>query len=293
MTTTPTTRPPAEWTIRDLLEWTERHFQQKGVESAKLEAQLLLAHALGCRRTDLYVRWQEVVAEDRRACFRDLIRRRLEGCPVHYLLGRREFFLLDLEVTPAVLIPRPETELLVTEALRLAKPLVQPRIVDVGTGSGCIALAIAHSHPTALVTATDISSEAVDVARRNAERLGLQSRVRFATGDLLDPLVGEVFDLIVSNPPYIAADEWDQLPLSVRGFEPRRALDGGADGYAVYDRLIAQAMNRLTEGGYLLLEIGYRQEEGVRRRLIDAGFHIGPTIRDDQRHPRVLIGRKE
>ncbi len=282
----------ANWTVRDLLEWTERHFQQKGLESPKLEAQLLLAHALGCRRTELYIRWDEVVDERRRANFRDLIRRRLDGCPVHYLLGRREFFLLDLEVTPEVLIPRPETELLVTEALRLLKTLERPRLVDVGTGSGCIALAIAHSHATVDVMATDVCPEAIEVARRNAQRLGLLPRIRFVVGDLLQPLVGESFDLIVSNPPYVAADEWDLLPVSVRQFEPRRALDGGPDGYAIYNQLIPQAAAALPVGGALILEIGYRQLEGIQERLRQVGLHLERVIRDDQRHPRVIVGRK-
>src|SRR5438034_1714936 len=144
MSTPSTTRPITEWTIRALMEWTERHFQQKGIESPRLQAQLLLAHALDCRKTELYTRWDEVVAEERRVRFRDLIRRRLEGCPVQYLLSYREFFLLTLEVTPAVLIPRPETELLVTEAINHLKAMPAARVLDVGTGSGCIAIAIAH-----------------------------------------------------------------------------------------------------------------------------------------------------
>lgn len=285
-------RHQTEWTIRALLEWTERHFQQKGVESPKLEAQLLLAHALECRRTELYVRWDEVVGEEKRSRFRDLIRRRLDGCPVHYLLGQREFFLMTLEVTPAVLIPRPETELLVTEALRVLKPLSDPHVVDVGTGSGCIALAIARSHATAQVTAIDISPEAIALARRNAQRLGLDSRIRFLVGDLLEPVRGEMFDLIVSNPPYIAAEEWDQLPSSIRDYEPRLALDGGPGGYAVYERLIPQAAALLSTQGKVLLEIGCRQEEGVRQRLEAAGLITGPALRDDQRHPRVMVGQR-
>jgi release factor glutamine methyltransferase len=293
MSTSPAAeRQQKEWTIRALLEWTERHFQQKGLESPKLEAQLLLAHALNCRRTELYVRWNEVVDEECRSRFRDLIRKRLEGCPVHYLLGRREFFLLTLEVTPDVLIPRPETELLVTEALRLLKPRAAPRVLDVGTGSGCIALAIAQNHPTAVVAAVDISPEAVLVAQRNAQRLRLDDRVRFLIGDLLEPVRGETFDLIASNPPYIAADEWSQIASSVRDFEPRIALDGGADGFAVYDRLIPQAAESLTETGILLLEIGYRQELGVQKRLEAAGMVCGPALRDDLRLPRVMVARK-
>src|SRR5262245_21557602 len=236
MTQPSASRPVTEWTIRALMEWTEKHFQQKGIESPRLEAQLLLAHALECRKTELYTRWDEGIAEDRRGRFRDLIRRRLEGCPVQYLLGYREFFLLQLEVTPAVLIPRPETELLVTEALNFLKSREAPRVLDVGTGSGCIAIAIAHRHMSAQITATDISAEALEIARRNAARHNLAERIRFVQGDLLEPLGNESFDVIVSNPPYVAGEEYAALAAHVRNFEPRLALDGGPDGFAVFDR---------------------------------------------------------
>jgi release factor glutamine methyltransferase len=274
------------------MEWTEQHFRQKKIESPRLEAQLLLAHALECRKTELYTRWDEVVDEDRRGRFRDLIKRRLEGCPVQYLLGYREFFLLKFEVTPAVLIPRPETELLVTEALNHLKPLSAPQVMDVGTGSGCIAIAIAHSHQTAKVTASDVSGEALEVAQRNAARHGVGEKIRFVQGDLLKPLNGEKFDLIVSNPPYVSQPEYEELAPHVRNFEPRLALDGGADGFSIYDRLIPESAHHLAAGGLLLLEIGQAQEEGIRRRVEAAGLRASPTIRDDQRHPRVIAARK-
>jgi release factor glutamine methyltransferase len=285
-------RAPSSWTIRSLMEWTEQHFRDKAIESPRLEAQLLLAHALECRKTDLYTRWDETVDEDRRGRFRDLIKRRLEGCPVQYLLGYREFFLLSLEVTPAVLIPRLETELLVTEALNHLKPLSAPKVLDIGTGSGCIAIAIAHRHATAKVTASDISSEALEVARRNAQRHGVAGKIDFVQGDLLAPLNGERFDLIVSNPPYVSHSEYEALALHVRNFEPRLALDGGVDGYSIYDRLIPDSTRHLAPGGKLLLEIGYAQEAGVRGRVEAAGLVADATIRDDQRHPRVIVARK-
>jgi release factor glutamine methyltransferase len=292
MSTPPASRPVTEWTIRALMEWTERHFQQKGIESPRLEAQLLLAHALECRKTELYTRWDEVIAEDKRGKFRDLIRRRLEGCPVQYLLGYREFFLLQLEVTPAVLIPRPETELLVTEALNHLKSRESPRVLDIGTGSGCIAIALARRHKSAQLIATDISAEALEVARRNAARHGVAERIRFVHGDLLEPLGDERFEMIVSNPPYVSGPEYTELAAHVREFEPRLALDGGPDGYAVYNRLIPAAAERLDFGGVLLLEIGSRQEDGVRQRLAAAGLQPGPAVRDSQLLPRVMAGRK-
>lgn len=292
MSTPSASRPVTEWTIRALMEWTERHFQQKGIESPRLEAQLLLAHALDCRKTELYTRWDEVIGEDKRSKFRDLIRRRLEGCPVQYLLGYREFFLLQLEVTPAVLIPRPESELLVTEALNHLKLREAPRVLDVGTGSGCIALAVAHRHKSARITGSDISAEAIEVARRNAAKHKLAERVQFVLSDLFASMDSEQFDVIVSNPPYVSAPEYAELGPQVRDFEPRLALDGGPDGYAIYDRLIPAAAERLASGGVLLLEIGFRQEDGVRQRFVAAGLQTGPAIRDDQRLPRVMIGRR-
>jgi release factor glutamine methyltransferase len=291
MSSVPASRPATEWTIRALMEWTEQHFKQKAIESPRLEAQLLLAHALGCKKTELYTRWDEVVDEARRGEFRRLIERRLAGCPVQYLLGYREFFLLTLEVTPAVLIPRPETELLVTEALNHLRPRTAPRVLDVGTGSGCIAIAIARNIPSAQVTASDVSSEALEVAQRNAARHDLNGRVRFIQGDLLAPLAGEQFDLIVSNPPYVSHPEFEKLAPQVRDFEPRLALDGGPDGFEVFNRLIPSARPHLAAGAALLLEIGPAQEDGVRRLLDEAGLAPGPTIRDDQRLPRVLSGR--
>src|SRR6516164_7358561 len=148
----------SDWTIRALMDWTEKHFQQKGLESPRLEAQLLLSHALACRRVELYTRWDEPVAEEPRGRFRELVRQRLDGCPSMYLTGRREFFALEFEVSPAVLIPRPETELLVSETLKRIKSVTNPRVLDIGTGSGCIAIALAYQHKSALVTATDVSA---------------------------------------------------------------------------------------------------------------------------------------
>src|SRR6516225_2307162 len=153
----------SDWTIRALMDWTEKHFQQKGLESPRLEAQLLLAHTLNCRRVELYTRWDEPVANEQRGQFRELIKRRLDGCPTMYLTGRREFYAVEFEVTPAVLIPRPETELLVSETLKRIKSIPNPRVLDIGTGSGCIAIALACQHKSALVTATDVSAEALDV----------------------------------------------------------------------------------------------------------------------------------
>jgi release factor glutamine methyltransferase len=284
---------PDPWSIRRLLTWTEGFLREKGIESPRLEAQLLLAHTLGCKKIDLYVRSEEEPTEAQRTAYKALIKRRVEGCPVAYLVGRREFFQLDFDVNPAVLIPRPETEFLVMEALRLLKGRDGARVLDLGTGTGCVVLSIAKKLPGAQVTAVDVSAAALAVARANAEQHGLAERVRFLEGDLFAPVAGETFDLIASNPPYIGTDELAGLAREVRDFEPRLALDGGPDGLAVYRRLIAAAPAHLEVGGYLLLEIGATQEQAVRE-LINRQecFDNLTTHFDGQKLPRVIAARK-
>jgi release factor glutamine methyltransferase len=240
------------------------------------------------------MRYGEVAAPEVRQTYRDLIRRRLEGCPVAYLVGCKEFYGLELAVSPAVLIPRPDTEHVVIEALALAKKLDTPRIIDVGTGSGAIAVALARHHPRAQITATDVSADALAVARGNAEKHGVAQRIRFLQGDLLAPVAGESFDLVVSNPPYIATEDLPKLPIGVRQYEPQLALDGGPGGFAVFDRLIDQARARLVSAGHLVVEIGAPQEQPARARLAALPeFALGPTVLDSCRHPRVLIARRD
>jgi release factor glutamine methyltransferase len=285
---------PEEWTIGSLLDWTAHYLARKGLEFPRLDAEVLLAHALGCQRIDLYgLRHGEAASEEIRRQFKELIRRRLEGCPVAYLVGRKEFFSLAFEVSPAVLIPRPDTELVVVECLSLAKPRSEPRIVDIGTGSGAIAVAVAKRHPGARVTAVDLSPAALAVAERNASRHDLAGRVRFLQGDLFDPIPpGERFDFVLSNPPYIATEDLDRLPVGVRDYEPRLALDGGPGGYRVFDRLIGQAREYLARGGYLIVEIGAPQEEPARQRILaQDGYELAETIHDHAGHPRVLRAR--
>jgi release factor glutamine methyltransferase len=291
-TTTP--KPQADWTVGGLLTWTAGFLAEKGVEFPRLDAEVLLSHVLQCRRIDLYgSRYAEQAGEETRTNYRTLIRRRLEGCPVAYLVGRKEFFSLALEVTPAVLIPRPDSETLVVAGLEFAKGLGGPRILDIGTGSGNLALALAKNLPGARVTATDITTEALEVARRNAERHGVAERVRFLHGDLYDAVpAGETFDLIVSNPPYIPTKDIAGLAVGVRDYEPHAALDGGPDGFAVFGRLVREAQWRLAPGGQLLIEIGSPQE--ARAREILAGhpdYQVDATLYDYSRHPRVLRAR--
>jgi release factor glutamine methyltransferase len=281
------------WTIGRLLDWTAKFLAQKGSEFPRLDTEVLLSHALGCKRIELYTRFEEPATEEARARFKELIRKRLEGCPVAYLVGRKEFFSLQFEVSPAVLIPRPDTETLVVEALRLAREMPEPHIIDIGTGSGAIAIAVAKQHKGAKVTATDICGEALTVARRNAAGHGLAERIHFLQGDLFEPVPAEErFDLILSNPPYIAQEDMAKLPIGVRDYEPHAALNGGPGGYAVFDRLIREAPRHLRPGGYLIVEIGSPQEDTARQR-IDAhgGYELASTIKDGSGHPRVLVAR--
>ena len=278
------------WTIKRLLDWTQNYLGQKGSESARLDTEVLLAHALDCRRIDLYTRFEEVVPEDVRGKFRELIQERVKGCPVAYLVGRKEFFSLVFEVNRDVLIPRPDTECVVDECLRLAKTMPVPTILDIGTGSGALPIALAKQHPGAVLTATDFSTRALEVAKRNAAKLGVGERVRFLQGDLFAPIAaGEKFDFILSNPPYIPTADIADLAPGVRDYEPRLALDGGPDGFAVFDRLIADARAFLKPEGYLILEIGSPQEEPARRKIEShGGYELGKTLFDSAGHPRVL-----
>jgi release factor glutamine methyltransferase len=283
------------WTIGALLNWTEKFFAQKRVDSPRLDAQVLLAHALGCKRIDLYARSTEEAPETERTQFRDLVRRRVEGCPVAYLVGTKEFYLLSFEVTPAVLIPRPATEALVLAALDRLKPLAAPRVIDVGTGSGCIAVNVAKQHSGASLVATDVSGEALAVASRNAERHGVVNRVTFLQSDLFARLGHEPpFDLILSNPPYIRTADLAGLAADVRDHEPRQALDGGPDGFAVIDRLLAEAPAHLRPGGSLLIEIGSDQGDDMLCRLrATPGLADEHILPDRDGHARVAVARRE
>ncbi len=261
-----------------------------GIEQAGLETAWLLEHAL--RRTQLDLRVndaQRVEGEGLRRA-ESLLARRARREPLQYLLGTQEFCGLEFDVEPGVLIPRPETELLVDAAVRCAcrQPAAgrRPVIVDLGTGSGCIAVSLARQLPLAVLYATDCSAGALRVARRNAERHGVAGRVTFLEGDLLKPLEarglsGQV-DILVSNPPYIAEREWEALQPEVRLFEPRIALAGGRDGLAVYRRLVREAAGLLNATGWLIMEVGQGQAESVRALIEATGWYGTAEIRSDQ-----------
>jgi release factor glutamine methyltransferase len=277
------------WTVLELLRWTTQHFAAKGIDTARLDAELLLAFALGVDRLRLYLDFEKPVLDEERARFRTLVRRRgEERVPVAYLTGVREFWSLPLAVTPDVLIPRPDTETLVEAVLaRVARRAAPLAVLDLGTGSGAIALALAKEWPEARVTATDLSDAALAVALGNAEALGLADRVRFASGDLFAAVAGGRFDVIVSNPPYVP--EADAAGLAPElGHEPALALFAPGDGSALLRRIAREAPARLAPGGLLALELSPAQAADVTQCLREAGFEQLAEHRDLAGHVRAL-----
>ncbi|TWT44325.1 Release factor glutamine methyltransferase [Phycisphaerae bacterium RAS1] len=287
----------APWTVARLLAWTREHFERQQIESPRLCAEILLAHALGCPRIQLFTQYERVPDANALAGFREHVKAAAGGTPVAYLVGSKEFFSLPLKVGPDVLIPRPETEILVERAIALVRKgeaPAAPAILDVGTGSGCIAIALARHLREARLIAVDISAAALRVAAENAVRHEVNSRVEFVLGDCFDhwtpadPQRPTRFDIIVSNPPYIAQNIAATLPRNVRDFEPHAALFGGVDGLEVIRRLIVAAPQHLRCGGHLLMEVAYDQAEAVRGLLPAASWHGVETFKDGGGHPRVV-----
>ncbi|MDI6858588.1 MAG: peptide chain release factor N(5)-glutamine methyltransferase [Dehalococcoidia bacterium] len=265
-------------TLAEALHAAENRLAAAGIEDAAIEAEVLLRHVLQWDRPHLYARLQQEISPERDERFRKLIERRLAREPTPYITGHKEFFDLDLETTPVAPIPRPETELLVEEALRWAGERAQPLIVvDVGTGCGALAVAIAYHLPDALVYCTDLSAGALALAGRNAGLLGVKRRMRFLQGDLLEPLP-EPADLIVANLPYVKTSVWDALQPEIRDHEPRPALDGGPEGTEVLERFLRQAPPYPKRPGLLLAEIGWDQGERLRavarERFPDAHIEV-------------------
>ncbi len=285
------------WTVGRLLTWTTDWLGKRGSESSRLDAEVLLAAVRGCQRIMLYTAFDEPVDEAMRGRFRELIRRRGEGEPVAYLVGEKEFFSLPFTVTPATLIPRPETEGLVVRLLDLCKQraVAAPRILDVGTGSGAIAVTLAKQLPAANLVATDCSEAALAVAVVNAERHGVADRVRCVACDLLEhPATAGSWDFIVSNPPYVREDEFNCLPPDVRLHEPRQALVGGPTGCEVIERLLPAAAARLAPGGWLLIEVGPSTAAAAAGLIAaTAGLVAEPTLRDAAGLPRIVQARAE
>ncbi len=284
------------WTINRLLDWTRQHFESHGLDEPRLAAEILLAHALGCKRIELYTRFDQVPAADPLASFRELVKQAARHTPISYLVGHKEFYSLSFAVEPAVLIPRPETEILVQRVIELARERVGEtvRILDVGTGSGCITIALLKNLPTAEAVATDVVPAALVVAATNAERHGVADRIRLLEADRLDlppdavPTGG--FDVLVCNPPYIAADEMAGLDANVRDHEPRAALTDEADGLSFYRSLADAGPGVLRAGGALFLEVGETQAAAVREIFAETpGWTHVATWKDTTGpHERVL-----
>ena len=262
------------------------------VRDARWQAELLLRSALRESRARFLASLGESADVAGLRQYLDWLAERRLGVPLQYLLGRQEFMGLEIEVTPAVLIPRPDTEVLVEEAIRLLKDLTKPLVSDLATGSGAIALALASQLPRVTVLATDISSFALQVARGNAERLGLADKVTFRQGSWTEPLRGQRFQAIVSNPPYIPSAEIATLSQEVQQ-EPRLALDGGLDGLDCYRALIPEAACLLAPGGHLLLEVGQGQAKQVLGLMQAAGLQELYTARDLAGIERVVVGEKQ
>lgn len=280
------------WTVGRLLTWTTDWLLSRGSESPRLDAEVLLAHVRGCPRIALYTAFDTPVAEAERGRFRELVKRRGAGEPVAYLVGSREFFSLPFAVDKAVLVPRPETEGLVVRVLDLCRAAAAPRIIDVGTGSGAIVVALAKHLPRATFAATDVSAEALEVARANAERHGVGERITFLHGDLLAAAAGP-WDVIVSNPPYVREDEFAALPRDVRDHEPRGALVSGPTGVELVERLADAAAAALVPGGWLVVEIGPAVAAAAEAAFAARpALEPGPTLKDLAGLPRIVQARR-
>ena len=324
----------AQITVREILERTEQFLKQKGCESPRVDAEILLSHAWKCDRIMLYTRYKDATPDPVRDAMRQLVSKRASHVPIAYLVGFKEFFSMKFAVSQAVLVPRPETETLAAEAIRFLNPKPEPvgdaeredsaetpqadpeapdsqpfgmedeasesakpasrphrsRVLDLGTGSGCLAITIAKRCPTVTVDAVDLSAEAIQLAERNTRIHKLADRVTLHEGDLFGPVQRQRYDLIVSNPPYVRSDEMATLDADVRDHEPALALDGGADGLDVVRRLLADAPTHLAPGGGLMLELDPAQMSAARDLLSAAGFESIRVVKDGNRQERVIVG---
>lgn len=274
-----------------LLERGASELDQVGVSDSRFQAELLLRHALGCSRESLLARLHEPVPAQASGHFFQLVERRRGRVPVQYVVGAQEFYGLSFRVTPAVLIPRPESEGLVEEAVRELTGASEPRVADIGCGSGCLAVAIAHALPEAQLVAIDAAPAALAIAQENALKHGVAERIEFIEGDLLRPLPTGGLDAIVSNPPYIPDAELVTLEPEVSEHEPRQALSGGEDGLSVIGRLLPAAGQALKRDGLLFMEIGHDQAERVEALLESAGLEHERTVADLAGIPRIVVAR--
>ncbi|MEO5366674.1 MAG: peptide chain release factor N(5)-glutamine methyltransferase [Magnetococcus sp. WYHC-3] len=290
---------PQRWTVRSLLAWANPWLRERGiVDSPRLDAELLLAHALGVARLALFLDPDRPLVADELAAFKERIRRRAQREPVAYIVGRKAFYKAEFVVSPDVLIPRPETECLVEAALRHLHQRDAARVLDLCTGSGAVLLSLLGDRPADSGVGSDLSEAALAIARDNARRLGLSQRVTWVQGDLFAALAPAEngsgswsFDLILSNPPYVADAEMAQLAVEIRDHEPELALRGGRDGMDLYRRLVPEAVPYLAPGGALMVEIGAQQGRGVADLFTRAGLAPVAVLKDYAGLDRVVTGR--
>lgn len=280
-------------TVLEIIKKTTDFFAGKGIESPRLNAELLIGHALGKKRMQLYLEFERPLAEPELEKIRPLVRRRAQHEPLQYIVGETEFFGLKLKVDRRGLIPRPETEQLVESVVKGSAPDTPTRILDLGTGSGAIALALAQAIPAVTVVATDRSADALALARENAVSLGLESRVSFLQSDWFAGIPAERFDVVVSNPPYLTEAETAQTLPEVRGFEPTEALTAADEGLADLKRIIAEAPAYLRSGGLLALETGIAHHERLLALLQAAGFERGESKQDLTGRDRFVLAYKK
>lgn len=280
------------WTIGRILKWTEQYFKEKGIESPRLDAEVLLSHILGRERIYLYVHFDEPLEPAELARYREAIKQRVQRVPIAYIIGEKEFMGLTFKVTEDTLVPRPDTEILVQAAIeRLRARGDAPRFADIGTGTGAICLSVLHFLPKAQADTVDISPAARAIAEKNAAALEVANRVTFHTGDLLAPLAGQCYDAILSNPPYIPDGDIAALAPEVRLKEPHTALAGGKDGLDFYRRLMADAPALLKDGGFLAVEVGIHQAAPVAALAVPS-FSRTEILKDYAGIERVVIAWK-
>jgi release factor glutamine methyltransferase len=290
-----------QWTVLALLDWTKGYLEKNDSESPRLDAEILLAHSMNCERIMLYTRFDEIVSETDRLQFRELVKQRASGCPVAYLVGFKEFYSLRFDVSEYVLIPRPETEFAVIAVLDIVKKYfssdssgqsIPCHVIDVGTGSGAIAITLATEMPQIQVTAVDLSTAALEVARKNATCHGVNDQIEFVEQDFLLGPSNNKFDIVVSNPPYVTSEEYEALSRNVREYEPQLALESGPTGMECYQRLVPQAAERLNDGGWLVLETSPMLMEQLKILVVENGFDEISIVSDLAGHPRIVTARR-
>ena len=288
------------WTIKDLLKVTTEYLKGKGIENPRLDAEVLLAHQLKGDRVSLYLNLDQPLTKEEISGYRTSVRRRVQREPLQYITGVQEFWSLEFIVGPQALIPRPESEMLVEHAIGLLKATGEerghaPAILDVGTGCGTLAVSLACEMEHATIRATDISSTALELARLNAEKHGVADRVAFLEGDLLKPIenLGLEFDVILSNPPYVASEEYEALPPEIRDYAPRLALEGGQGGMYYVERIITETPDYLIPGGWLLIEMAPNQTEESLKLVEQTGAYCEVSRKKDYaQHYRIVAAQK-